>query len=66
MMTTGVIVIFVIGLSVLSIFFDGNNILALGLYPFLPGAIIKIVFSALVFRFGWHIIKNYRKDQTKQ
>ena len=65
MMTIGIIVIFVSGLSVLTVFFDDNNLLAVGLYPFLPGAIIKIIFSALVFRFGWHLIKNYRKDQTK-
>lgn len=65
-MTIGTIVIFVCGLSWLNIFFGNNNILELGLYPYLPGAVIKIVLATVLFRLGWQVINKFGKNESEQ
>jgi len=66
MMTCGTILIFIFGLSWLKLLFGNNNVLVIGLYPYMTGAVIKIVLSATIFRFGWRIIMNYGKDKAEQ
>jgi len=61
-MMLGTIVIFVCGLSGLKIFFGNNNVLDVGLYPYLPGAVIKVALAAIVYRLGWRVIDEYGKD----
>jgi biotin transport system substrate-specific component len=66
MMTFGTIVIFVFGLFWLKLLFGNNNVLVMGLYPYLTGAGIKIALSAIIFHFGWRVIKKYGKDEVEQ
>jgi biotin transport system substrate-specific component len=66
MMTISTIVIFVCGLFWLTIIFGNNNVLELGLYPFLPGAVIKISLAAVLFRLGWRVIDKYGQNEAEQ
>ena len=61
MMTVGTMVIFICGLSWLMIFFGNDNVLVVGFYPYVSGAVIKIALAAIVFRLGWHALEKYRK-----
>jgi biotin transport system substrate-specific component len=45
-LTIGTMMIFVPGLIVMSLFAPEGQLLTMGLYPFLPGAIVKIVVTA--------------------
>jgi biotin transport system substrate-specific component len=45
-LTCGTILILLSGIAVLSLFMPNGTILATGLYPFLPGAALKIVVAA--------------------
>ena len=65
-MSVSTVIIFICGLSWLNIFFGNNNTLELGLYPYLPGAVIKIVLAAVLFRLGWQVIDKYGKDEVEQ
>jgi biotin transport system substrate-specific component len=49
LMTVGTLLIFFCGLSWLSLVFNTTDLLVVGFYPFLPGAIIKIVAAALIY-----------------
>lgn len=61
MMTVGTMVIFICGLSWLMIFFGNDNVLVVGFYPYVSGAVIKIVLAAIVFRLGWHALDKFGK-----
>lgn len=52
-MLVGTAVIFAFGLSWLSVILPAGSVLALGLYPFLPGALIKLVAAAVLLPAGW-------------
>jgi biotin transport system substrate-specific component len=58
MMSLGTTVIFVVGLAWLSIALNTENILTLGFYPYLTGALIKILFAALIFNSGWKFFSS--------
>lgn len=45
-LTIGTALIFVPGLIVLALFVPNNTLLSMGLYPFIPGAVFKIVATA--------------------
>ena len=49
----GSAVIFGLGLYRLSLFLPGSQVLAAGLYPFLPGDLIKSALAALAFPAAW-------------
>lgn len=53
-MLLGNMVIYVFGLSWLSLFVE--NILETGLYPFVAGDLIKLVFAALLLPSGWAVM----------
>ena len=55
-MTLGTAVIFIGGSIVLAAFVGPQNVLALGVVPFLPGAVVKIVAAACVLPIGWKIL----------
>jgi len=55
-MTFGSLIIFVVGLSWLAIYSGTNRLLAIGLFPFIPGDIIKIVLAAILLPSGWKLI----------
>lgn len=42
----GVVIVYIPGLLVLTLFMPDNIVLHIGLYPFLPGAVIKVFFTA--------------------
>lgn len=53
-MTLGMVVTYAVGLTWLAIWVGGQkNALAIGLYPFLPGAAIKITLAALLLPAAW-------------
>ncbi|MEE9442964.1 MAG: biotin transporter BioY [candidate division Zixibacteria bacterium] len=45
-LTTGTVVIFIPGVSVVSLYAPEGQALVMGLYPFLPGAVAKIILTA--------------------
>ena len=61
MMTVSTMVIFICGLSWLMIFFGNDNVLVVGFYPYVSGAVIKIALAAIVFRSGWHALDKFGK-----
>lgn len=54
-MTGGTAAIFVCGLTWLAILQITDSILTIGLWPFVPGAILKIVAAALLLPLGWRL-----------
>ena len=65
-MTLSTVIIFICGLSWLSLFFGNNNVFEVGLYPYLVGAVIKITLAAVLFRLGWRVIDKYSTDEAEQ
>ena len=65
-MAIGTIVIFICGLSWLKLFIGNNNVLNLGLYPYLFGAVIKISLAAIVYRVGSWIIDKSGKGEVEE
>jgi len=57
-MTLGTAVIFVCGLTQLSLFVPIESLTALGLYPFIPGALIKIAIAAVILPSVWKFIRR--------
>ncbi len=55
-MLLGTAVIYATGLVWLAVFAGAENVLAAGLYPFLPGAVVKIVVAALLLPTGWRLL----------
>jgi biotin transporter BioY len=39
-------------------------VLAVGLYPFLVGDVLKIALAAILLPSGWKIIRHFRLDGT--
>ena len=52
--------IYIPGLMQLSLFVPDGNTLSLGLYPFIPGDIIKLLLVSLILPSSWKIL-NLRK-----
>ncbi len=55
-MLAGSAVIFACGLAVLSLYVPAGKLLALGLYPFLPGDLAKACLSAALLPGGWRLL----------
>ena len=55
-MLLGTVAIFVIGLAWLGLFTGTESLLAMGLYPFVPGAIAKIIVAAALVPQGWKLL----------
>lgn len=55
-MLVGNIAIYLSGLVWLAQFIGGQNALAAGLYPFIPGDIAKLIFAALLLPAGWKLL----------
>jgi biotin transport system substrate-specific component len=60
-MTLGTAIIFVCGLTQLSLFVPGETLLAMGLYPFVPGAAIKIAVASVLLPSIWKFIGSKDK-----
>ena len=52
-MTAGTIVLYVMGVAWLSHLIGFEKAVTFGLYPFVPGDVVKIVLAALVFPAAW-------------
>ena len=59
--TLGTAIIFAFGLTWLSKFVGWSESNGLGLVPFLPGAVVKLVIAAATFKAGWGWTKKFRK-----
>ncbi len=57
-MTLGTAVIFVCGLTQLSLFVPVESLTAMGLYPFIPGALLKIAVAAVILPSVWKFIRR--------
>ncbi len=57
-MILGTTAIFIFGLAWLSILLKDTPILKIGLYPFIPGAVVKIAFAAVLLPSGWKLLKK--------
>ena len=60
-MTLGTAVIFAGGLAWLSTFTGVEKALAVGMYPFLPGAVFKIALAVAVLPMAWKLVGKIRK-----
>ena len=58
-MLIGMVVIYIFGLGWLSQFVQRENLLTMGLYPFLPGAVIKLALASLVLPSVWRFIGKH-------
>jgi len=56
-MALGTIIIFAVGLIWLASFVGWNQTLPLGFYPFVPGAVVKLVLAAALLPAGWKTIR---------
>ena len=59
-MTIGTAIIFVFGLTILSLFVPSETLLTMGLTPFIPGAMLKIGLAAVLLPSIWKFIKKER------
>ncbi len=60
-MLFGSILLYIPGLLWLAKFTGLGKVLAVGLYPFLIGDLLKIILASLVLPIGWKILKNYER-----
>lgn len=64
-MVIGTVIIFVTGLLWLSRFVPAENTLTMGLYPFIPGAIIKISLASVILPSIWKFIHRPGKNTMR-
>jgi len=60
-MLVGQIVIYVFGLAWLAFFVQNSELLATGLIPFIPGALVKIVIAAALLPSAWKVVGKLRR-----
>ena len=60
-MSIGTALIFIVGLTQLSLFVTPDLLFGLGLTPFLPGALLKIGLAAIVLPSVWRFVRKPRK-----
>jgi len=58
-MLLGTAAIYAAGLTWLALFTRADNVLTVGLYPFIPGAVVKIVAAALLLPLGWKLLGRW-------
>lgn len=63
-MLAGNIVIYLFGLPWLARFVGPDPVLTYGLYPFIPGDLIKIFLAALALPFGWSLVQGKASDNA--
>jgi len=61
-MTLGTAVIFVCGLTQLSLFVPADTLSAVGLYPFLPAAAVKITVASVMLPSIWKFLGSRNQD----
>lgn len=59
-MTLGTLAIFACGLLWLEFYIGEKNVLVAGLFPFIPGAVIKIILAAALLPSGWKLLAKLR------
>ncbi|UCH61701.1 MAG: biotin transporter BioY [Fidelibacterota bacterium] len=65
-MLLGTAVIYAIGLAWLALLTGVDDVLAIGLYPFIPGAIVKIVVAAVLLPQGWKLLGHRFEANTRR
>lgn len=59
-MLAGQVAIYAVGLPWLSFYVPGDELLAVGLLPFVPGALVKLVVAAALLPAGWKLLGRSR------
>lgn len=59
-MLIGEVVLYACGLAWLSNFAPSGSVLATGLYPFIPGDLIKVALAAVAVPSGWALLNRFR------
>jgi len=57
-MTVGTVFIYLFGVAWLAAMVGTSTAITAGLYPFVPGAVCKIILAALTLPFGWKLLKK--------
>jgi biotin transporter BioY len=60
-MLAGNVVIYLFGLPRLAVFVGWDKVLALGLYPFIAGDVVKLVAATLLLPVGWRLLQRFRE-----
>lgn len=63
-MLLGTAAIYAAGLAWLALFTRADNVLVTGLYPFIPGAVVKIVTAAVLLPQGWKLLGGWMGVNT--
>jgi biotin transport system substrate-specific component len=61
-MTIATVIIFICGLIWLSRFPGVDNVFIMGLYPFIPGALIKVALAAVLLPWAWKLFGKKGKE----
>ncbi len=61
-MLAGNIAIYICGLPWLANFVGVDKVFTLGLLPFIPGDIMKLVIAAILLPSGWKILRHFRHE----
>jgi biotin transport system substrate-specific component len=61
----GTVTIFMCGLIWLTVYLKAENVFTVGVYPFIPGALIKIAAAALLFPQGWKLLHS-KEDASEE
>jgi biotin transport system substrate-specific component len=63
-MLTGNVVIYLIGLPWLAVVLDADldTALELGLYPFIPGDVLKLYLAAALLPGAWQVVRRFERQ----
>ncbi|UCH11717.1 MAG: biotin transporter BioY [Fidelibacterota bacterium] len=64
-LVVGTVAIYTCGLIWLAVYLRAENVLAVGLYPFIPGALVKIAAAAILYPQGWKLLHSKEKDREE-
>lgn len=64
-LVVGTVTVYASGLIWLAVYLRVENVFAVGLYPFIPGALVKIAAAAILYPQGWKLLHSKEKDREE-